>query len=571
MPPVPVERVAAAIAAGAEELFGHQRPDGAFTDHPPASVLGTAGAVTALHAADPAGAAELIRGGIAWLRTAQGADGGWGGVLGADSEVVPTAVAAAALRIVAGTGDAAADAAVAAGQRRLAEFGGVAAVTDRAVAVLCQQFQALAGFPEAPAPRRLPLELVLFDRVRRDRISFRTAPFIGIALLQGATMPTGAVRRATTKLARPTALRLLEAIHDHEGRTGAFSEDPWPAALVCLGLARSGEAPHLVEAIAGFLRRAVRPDGAWDAVTNLDLTKSAFALTGLIAAGYAADPRLAATRDLFHRTQQRNPFPVFDCPAGGWSFSGADGWPVTLESAEIVAGLAGLPGAADDPVLRRGVGWLTGRQDTRGSWSLWVRDTKLANDGPCPAITAQGVVALLDAGHTPDSPPVARATGWLRTAQRPDGSYENLWYRDFTSGTAMVLDALARAGLADDPVAVRARDRLLAAQRDDGSFGPGDDRPGSVEETGWAVHALLAAGLPADDDRISRGVGWLLDAQLPDGSWPATRLCVYIRHHMHYPNSVITRGLALRALAAHRAAATGAPSAHGTPTPGARA
>lgn len=567
MPSVLADRVAQAIGAGAEELLGHQRPDGAFTDSPPASVLGTAGAITALHAADPAGSAALIEGGARWLRTAQRADGGWGGVLGADSETVPTAVASAALRIISTGADnpdpATADA-IAAGQRRLAELGGVAAVTDRAVAVLCAQFQSLAGFPEAPAPRRLPLELVLFDNVRRDRISFRTAPFIGIALLQGATMPTGALRRATLRRARPAALRLLEAIHEHEGRTGAFSEDPWPAALVCLGLARAGEAPHLVEAIAGFLRRAVRPDDAWDAVTNLDLTRSAFALTGLVAAGYAADPRLAATRELFHRTQQRKPFPVFGCPAGGWSFSGADGWPVTLESAEIVAGLAGLPGHETDPVLRRGVDWLVERQDTRGSWSLWVRDTRLANDGPCPAITAQGVVALLDAGHSPDSAPVARAISWLRTAQRPDGSYENLWYRDFTSGTAMVLDALARAGLAADPVAVRARDRLLRAQRDDGSFGPGDDRPGSVEETAWAVHALLAAGLPADDPRLLRGVGWLLDAQLADGSWPATRLCVYIRHHMHYPNAVITRGLALRALAAYRAAAGPAPGAHHT-------
>ena len=33
---------------------------------------------------------------------------------------------------------------------------------------------------------------------------------------------------------------------------------------------------------------------------------------------------------------------------------------------------------ATDPVLRTGLEWLRGRQDSRGSWSLWVRDTKLA-------------------------------------------------------------------------------------------------------------------------------------------------------------------------------------------------
>ncbi|MBO4207339.1 prenyltransferase/squalene oxidase repeat-containing protein [Micromonospora echinofusca] len=544
-----LDRVDRAISAGAEELLRGQRPDGAFTDAPPASTLGTAGAITALHTADPDGHADLVARGAAWLRAQQRPDGGWGGVVGAGSEPVATSVVTAALRITSATDS---TEAVQSGRRRLAAFGGVAAVTDRAVNHLCRQFLALAGLPEAGRLRRLPLEIVLFDDVRRQRISFRTAPFVALALLQTKTMPPGRIRQALQRRAVPQALRLLDAIDAHEGRTGVFSEDPWPAALVCLGLAHAGLAPHLVDSTAGFLRRAVRPDGSWDAVTNLDLTRSAFATTGLIAAGYAADPRLAATRDLFHRCQQQEPFPVFGVPAGGWSYNGARGWPVTLESAEIVTALAGLPGHADDPVLRRGVEWLVDRQDSRGSWSLWVRDTKLANDGPCPGITSQGIVALIDAGHDTGSAPVAAALRWLHTAARPDGSYENLWYRDHTSGTAMVLDALAHAGQAGHPTAVRARDWLLRTRCADGSWGPGDGTAGTVEETAWAVHALLAAGIPADDEAVGAGVAWLLAAQQPDGSWPASRVCAYIRHHMHYPNGAITRGLALRALAAWR-------------------
>jgi squalene-hopene/tetraprenyl-beta-curcumene cyclase len=70
------------------------------------------------------------------------------------------------------------------------------------------------------------------------------------------------------------------------------------------------------------------------------------------------------------------------------------------------------------------------------------------------------------------------------------------------------------------------------------------------------VHGLLGAGEPAGGEPVRRGVGWLLAAQQPDGSWPSTQVCVYIRHHMHYPNGVITRGLALRALAEYRHAST---------------
>ncbi|MEJ3653050.1 prenyltransferase/squalene oxidase repeat-containing protein [Actinomycetes bacterium KLBMP 9759] len=551
------ERVRAAIAAGAEELFRRQRADGAFGDDPPASALGTAGAITALHAADPVGSAALVAEGARWLREAQLDDGGWGGVVGAGSEAVATSVAVAALRIVAPD---ASVAAIEAGRAGLAALGGVAAVTDPAVAHLCAQFQVLAGFARAASLRRLPLEVVLADPVRRRRISFRTAPFLGLALMQAALDPPGPVRRFTNGLAVPTALRLLEAVHQHERRTGAFSEDPWPAALVCLGLAHAGRAPHIVTAIVGFLRRSVRPDGAWDAVANLDLTRSAYAASGLVAAGYGADPRLGRTRDLFHRTQQRDAFTVLDCPAGGWSFSDAHGWPVTLESAEILAALAGFPDRERDPVLRSGLDWLLGRQDGRGSWSLWVRDTKLANDGPCPGITSQCVVALLEAGHRPDDEAVRSALDWLESRQAPDGTFENLWYRDHTSGTAMVLTALATAGRGSGSVAAGARRRLLATQLPDGSWGDGAGAAGTVEETAWALPALLAAGVPAASEPVRRGVDWLVDAQRPGGDWPASRVCAYIRHHMHYPNGAITRATAIRALAAYRSAVDGGPA-----------
>ena len=166
------ERAAHAVRLGAEELFGRQRDNGAFGDDPPSSILGTAGAITALHFADvhfanPAGSAQLIADGSRWLRSAQLPDGGWGGVIGADSEPVATSVATATLQIVDSQGSAEA---VAAGRARLEQFGGIAAVTDPAVLLLCKTFLMLAGFLQPSDLRRLPLEIVLFDKVRRERI-----------------------------------------------------------------------------------------------------------------------------------------------------------------------------------------------------------------------------------------------------------------------------------------------------------------------------------------------------------------------------------------------------------------
>ena len=545
--------VATAIERGAEALFRLQRPDGTFGYDAPASILGTAGTVAALHAADPDGAADLISGGTAWLRAQQHEDGGWGGVVGADSEAVGTAVALAALALAAPAESADA---IAAGRAGLARLGGVDAVNDRAILLLCRQLLTAAGLTaEAGALRRLPLEIVFFDRVRRERISFRTAPFIGLALMQADMLPAGRLRRATLRRARPTALRLLRSIYDHEGRTGAFSEDPWPAALVLIGLGRSGEAPDMAAAIVGWLRRAVRPDGAWDAVTNLDLTRSGYAATGLIAAGYAADSRLRATREFFRATQKQEAFEVFGVPPGGWSFSNARGWPVTLESAEILSALAGLGDGQDDPVMRTGLDWLLDRQDKRGSWSLWVRNTKLMNDGPDPAITSQAITALRDAGYPGDHPAIASAAGWLITQQRPDGAFENLWYRDFTSGTGVVVAALARAGRSGHEAVRRSVARLRDTQLADGSWGPGDGGPGSVEETSWAVQGLLAARSPESAAAIDRGVAWLVAAARPDGGWEPTRVCNYIRFNMLYSNGVITQAVALRALGEYRDAA----------------
>ncbi|MFJ6194894.1 prenyltransferase/squalene oxidase repeat-containing protein [Micromonospora sp. NPDC092111] len=555
MTAVPADALDKAIADGAEALLRRQRPDGVFGDEPPASVLGTAGTVAALHAADPVGSADLVDAGTAWLRRHQHDDGGWGGVVGADSEVVATAVAVAALALSAP--DASGEA-ITAGRARLAAMGGVDTVTDPAISLLCRQLLTMAGMTAEAGPlRRLPLEIVLFDRVRRQRISFRTAPFIGLALMQADLLPTGRLRRATLRRARPAALRLLRSIYDHEGRTGALSEDPWPAALVLLGLARTGEAPDIAGAVVGWLRRAVRADGAWDAVTNLDLTRSGYAVTGLIAAGYADDARLRPTRDFFHATQKPTAFEVLDVPPGGWSYSNVGGWPVTLESAEILSALAGYPDADRDPVLRSGLAWLVGRQDSRGSWSLWVRDTKLANDGPCPAITSQAIVALHDAGHPDDHPAIASAVAWLLTRQQPDGTFENLWYRDHTSGTAVVVAALSQVGQARHDVVRRAVRWLCDTQLPDGSWGPGDGTAGSVEETAWAVQGLLATGDPEVASAVDRGVGWLLAAAGPDGGWPSTRVCNYIRHHMRYPNAVITQAVALRALGEYRRSTTG--------------
>ncbi|MEE4591469.1 prenyltransferase/squalene oxidase repeat-containing protein [Streptomyces sp. DSM 41524] len=552
------ESVGTAVTTGAEALLAHRRDDGAFifgAYH--ASPLNTAGALTALHFADPEGSAETIERGVTWLCETQRDDGGWA-MPSVPTEPLTTALAAAALHLLAPRRAASA---VRAARARFEELGGSAAVPEPAMTALIRQFHTFAGLPHEGAQRRLPLELLLFPGLSRRLLSLRLPIYASQALAQSAHRRRGPAGRALDRLARPRALAIVRDAYEREGATGGFSTDPWLTGLICLGLARSGQAPDLVSAAARWLRSAANPDGSWD-LMPLDVTWTNFAAAALIEAGHADDPQLIGTREMLHRHQQPEPFDALGCPAGYWGFSSPRSWPMALETAEAGAILLRLPGGADDRHVRAGLAWLTATQDAAGSWSLAVRNSKPGGFGPCPQMTAKVVGALLDSGAGADDPRVVRAVRWLVGRQRPDGSYEAMWYRGGTPGTAAALEALSRAGRTEEHhrAAARARDWLLRTRHPDGSWstgdrsGPGATRRGTVEETAWALRGLLAAGLSPTDPVTAAAARWLVDAQRADGGWTPAPVNEYIRGCARYSDDGIAAGLAVRALAHYRSA-----------------
>lgn len=540
-------RVDASLARAAEALFAAQRADGSWPNPRPPAVLGTAGAVAALHTADRDRSADLVARGRRWLLDAQNADGGWGGVAGAATQLVPTVIAAACLHL------SDPDESREPVRRALAvveSHGGMAAFTDPGMAHMAASFLGLAGLGDARGARRVPLEVLLLPRpLWRKLLSFRVVPFIGMAFIQDR------LRGPLGRWARAVGLRTLADVERRESRPGGYGGDNWLAAVVCLGLVGAQAPPEMTAGTVDFLRANARPDGSWHIMQGLDLIGGSYVARGLADAGHTDDPRLARARQWLSDCRQVLDMPAFGAPAGGWGWEGPRGWPNTLDSANVLSALAA---SGTD---RRGVDWLLARQDRRGSWSTFVADTRLPNDGPCPYGTAQSVEALLDSGVPRDDPRVRKALAWLLTRQRPDGTFDAVWYRGRAPGTGMVLVALARAGLADHPVTRRARDALLRLQLADGSWGPGalaalgDDRSaGTVEDTSWALRGLVAAGLPADDPAARRAADRITSAQRPDGLWEPSPVCTYIRDFAYYVDGLIVNGLALKALAAYRAA-----------------
>jgi len=548
MTSVRADQLTEAIAEGAEALFAAQRADGVF-DYGGSSLtstLGTVGAVCALHFADPGGAADLIEAGVGWLKRTQAEDGGWAMVPGEASEAGPTAVASAVLHLTGPEGNAAE---VGAGQRWMLESGGLDAIPHAEVVAWCRQFYGFAGWLAPEDMRRFPLELALLPGLSRKLFDLRVPMVYALGLAQSRHKPLTRLQKTLSRKAEPNALAAIRQVYEHEGSTGAWCEDAWVTGLVCAGLARAGLGDDMVTAAVDWFRRMMAPDGSW-ASGPLDLTWSMYATAGLLEAGYTTDPRLTSVKELFLRLQQDRPFTAFGCPPGFWGWSGTHGWPATLETGEIVSALCHLPGDDQADAVRRGVTWLTLQQDTRGSWGLCVRNTKVANSGPCPHMTAQAVDGLLDSGVPADDRRVRRALNWFAKAQRPDGSFESVWYRMHTAGTSAVLQTFAKAGQADALPARRARDWLERTRLDDGSWGTGAGDPGTVEETGWAVSALLAAG--AGIEVVRPGVEWLLAQREPGGGWPAASVNEYVRHVCRYPNPALAHGLALKALARYR-------------------
>ena len=63
------------------------------------------------------------------------------------------------------------------------------------------------------------------------------------------------------------------------------------------------------------------------------------------------------------------------------------------------------------------------------------------------------------------------------------------------------------------------RDRLVALQRESGGWGQRPTMPADAYQTGQALYALHASGLAATSAVYQKGVRFLLDTQLEDGSW----------------------------------------------------
>jgi squalene-hopene/tetraprenyl-beta-curcumene cyclase len=335
---------------------------------------------------------------------------------------------------------------------------------------------------------------------------------------------------------RLTMGRVLRVLTEIQPSGGGFLEATPLTSFVVMSMIGAGRRDHAVVAAGmDFLMRSARPDGSWPIDTNLATWVTTLSVNAIAARGGAdAVAKVMTTeeqrriREWLLGQQHRNVHRYTGAPPGAWAWTDLPGGvPDADDTAGALLALHHL-GEADDRVIQAAasaVEWLLNLQNRDGGIPTFCRGwTNLPFDRSGADLTAHAllawaawrdrmpakIVARIDAAR-------ARAVGYLKGAQRADGSWTPLWFgnqaaaaeENPTYGTAKVLAALATCAEASEAVK-RGAAWLLAAQNEDGGWGGGRSTPSSIEETALAIDALAHGGIEAASEAVKRGVAWLI-------------------------------------------------------------
>ncbi|MGX1668221.1 squalene--hopene cyclase [Streptomyces sp. NPDC055400] len=358
--------------------------------------------------------------------------------------------------------------------------------------------------------------------------------------------------RRLRKTAMNSAARWIIERQENDGCWGGIQP---PAVYSVIALHLLGydlEHPVMKAGLESLDRFAVwREDGArMIEACQSPVWDTCLAVIALADAGLPADhPRLVKAADWMLQEQIDRPGDWSvrrpQLASGGWAFEfHNDNYPDIDDTAEVVLALRRVR-HPDRPrmekAIERGVRWNLGMQSKNGAWAAFDVDntSPFPNrlpfcdfgeviDPPSADVTGHVVEMLAVEGMSHD-PRTRRGIEWLLAEQEPNGAWFGRWGVNYVYGTGSVLPALTAAGLpASHPAVRRAVAWLASVQNDDGGWGEDlrsyryEDWKGhgasTASQTGWALMALLSAG-ERDSKAVERGVAWLTETQLEDGTW----------------------------------------------------
>jgi squalene-hopene/tetraprenyl-beta-curcumene cyclase len=258
-----------------------------------------------------------------------------------------------------------------------------------------------------------------------------------------------------------------------------------------------------------------------------------------------------------------------DAAPGGWVFEFRnDFYPDVDDTAFVLMALQRVKFPDPkrlEAANRRGIQWLLSMQNRDGGWAAFDRDNNkdfLSNvpfadhnamlDPSTADVTARVLECLGRFGWTANHPAIKRAVEFLLKDQCEDGSWFGRWGVNYVYGTSGVLRSLETVSLTAKEYCQRAVKWLRSVQKPDGSFGESlrsyhepqtkGEGNSTASQTAWGLIGLLAA-TETTDPAIQNAVSYLVEQQNADGSWSEDEFtgtgfpCVfYLKYHL-YRNS----------------------------------
>ncbi len=260
---------------------------------------------------------------------------------------------------------------------------------------------------------------------------------------------------------------------------------------------------------------------------------------------------------------------------GGWFFEFANPhYPDTDDTAMVAMALKRVGGEAASAAVSRGVEFLLSMQNPDGGWAAFDKtqdrpllekipfaDHNAMQDPSCPDITGRVLECLGHCGFSADHPVVSRAIRFIRKEQEDDGSWWGRWGVNYVYGTWQVLTGLRAVKEKMDQDYIRlAIGWLRSVQKPDGSFGETCDSyedpalkntgESTPSQTAWGAMALMA-GVGANDPDVGRAIEWLIKNQRVDGSWderfytgtgfPRVFYLMYHLYRLYFPLTALAR------------------------------
>ncbi len=347
-------------------------------------------------------------------------------------------------------------------------------------------------------------------------------------------------------LAALDELKQLTISEDDSDRLQPCKSPVWDTAIATIALREANvptEHPSMEKAVSWLLSKEVRQPGDWS-LSHRGIEPSGWFFefrnrfypdvddTGMVL--------MALTRCLPDDLQLR------DFLLDDWSPH-----PEDRDTTSILGGRTNDPGqslAAIDQLepmaaaMHRAGKWVLAMQCRDGGWGAFDADNNreiftrvpfadhnAMIDPSTSDLTARTVEMFAGLQLSPDHPAMRRAIQFVWDSQEEDHCWYGRWGVNYIYGTWQSLVGLTAAGISPRDARIQgAANWLKSVQQECGGWGEspqsyddpqlrGKGTP-TASQTAWALMGLLAAG-ESRSQAVERGVEFLVQSQLPDGTW----------------------------------------------------